>query len=886
MRGVWSDTQTDDSDVSCIHTMFEAQVERTPDAVAVVFENKQLTYRQLNQRANQLAHHLRDLGVGPELLVGICLERSLSMVVGLLGILKAGGAYVPIDPAYPKERLAFILSDTQASVMLTQEQLLESLPAHGAQVVCLDSDWEVIAQNSLENPVCGATASNLVYAIYTSGSTGQPKGVMISHRGICNQLCWRQATFPLTEVDRVLQTISFSFDPSVWQIFWPLSFGAQLFMARPGGHKDSTYLVNLIGTQQITVIALVPSMLRLLLEEKGLDACKSLRHVTCGGEALPVELIENFFARLNLDNVLHNAYGPTEASIDATFWTCKRGTDHLFAPIGRPIANTQIHILDSENQPVVVGVPGEVHIGGIGLARGYLNRPDVTAEKFIPNPNSSEPGARLYKTGDLARYLPDGNIEFIGRIDHQVKLRGFRIELEEIEVALSSTPGVRQSVVMAREDIPGDKRLVAYVVLKQEQAPTIDELRRLLVQKLPDYMVPSAFIVLDALPLTPNGKVDRLTLPPPDQKRTAPEKAVVPPQDPLELELTKIWSKVLGIQPIGVRDNFFELGGHSLLAGRLFAQIGEVFGKNLPMATLFEAPTVEQQASLLQSEWSTPWSSLVAIQPNGSKPPLFCVHALWGDVWYYYDLACYLGPDQPFYGLQGQGLDGKQAPHTRIEDMAADYIREIRTLQPQGPYYIGGWCVGGQVAFEIAQQLHAQGEKVAMLALFDAWGPKYFKPLPFHIVASRHLRKLLGLELKQKLSSFKEWLDYKFYSHNRPKSPLQSAAHVQPVKQAVHEVHEQAVKRAVQDYVPQVYSGRAILFRTTYQPDDAQLRGIDSQFGWGSLLAGGLEIHEVPGNHDSMWSQPNVQVLAEKLNACLDNSKIQFNMSSKSLLVL
>lgn len=490
MLKLLNDTQTDESknkDKLCIHQMFEAQVERTPDAVAVVFENKQLTYRQLNQWANQLAYHLRDLGVGPEVLVGICLERSLEMVVGLLGILKTGGAYVPLEPAYPKERLAFILSDTQAGVILTQEQLLESLPPHGAQVVCLDSDWEVIAQKSQENLVCEATASNLVYVIYTSGSTGQPKGVMISHRGICNQLCWRQATFPLTEVDRVLQTISFSFDPSVWQIFWPLSFGAQLFIARPGGHQDSTYLVELITKQQLTVIALVPSMLRLLLEEKGLDACNCLKHVTCGGEALPVELQERFFACLNLDNVLHNAYGPTEASIDATFWTCKRGTDRGIAPIGRPITNTQIYILDSDLQPVLVGEPGELHIGGISLARGYLNRPDVTANKFIPNPFSSEPSARLYKTGDLARYLPDGNIEFLGRIDHQVKLRGFRIELEEIEVALNQHPSVQQSLVMAREDIPGNKRLVAYVVLNQEQTPTIDELRHLLKQKLPNY---------------------------------------------------------------------------------------------------------------------------------------------------------------------------------------------------------------------------------------------------------------------------------------------------------------------------------------------------------------------------------------------------------------
>jgi len=795
--------------------------------------------------------------------------------VGLLGILKAGGAYVPLEPAYPRERLAFILSDTQAGVMLTQEQLLESLPAHGAQVVCLDSDWEVIAQKSQENLVCEATASNLVYVIYTSGSTGQPKGVMISHRGICNQLCWRQATFPLTEVDRVLQTISFSFDPSVWQIFWPLSFGAQLFIARPGGHQDSTYLVELITKQQLTVIALVPSMLRLLLEEKGLDACNCLKHVTCGGEALPVELQERFFACLNLDNVLHNAYGPTEASIDATFWTCKRGTDRGIAPIGRPITNTQIYILDSDLQPVLVGEPGELHIGGISLARGYLNRPDVTANKFIPNPFSSEPGARLYKTGDLARYSPDGNIEFLGRIDHQVKLRGFRIELEEIEVALNQHPSVQQSLVMAREDIPGNKRLVAYVVLNQEQTPTIDELRHLLKQKLPNYMVPSAFILLDALTLTPNGKVDRLALPPPDQKCTAPEKAFVTPREPVELQLTKIWSEVLGIHPIGIRDNFFDdLAGNSLNAVRMFREIEQSFGKQLSLTMLFQAPTVEQLASVLQhSVESKPWSPLVAIQTGGDKPPFFGIHCGDGGVFTYYNLARNLGPEYPVYALQPQGLDEKQVPLFQIEDMAAHYIREIRTVQSEGPYFLGGFSMGGKVAFEMAQQLHAQGEKVSVLTLFDTLGPEWLKSLPIHTRVSRHLGNLLRLQPKEKLTYLKKKWSRRFYSEYSQR--LSQAHHLSPLRQAL----EQADKY----YVPQVYPGRAIVFRASESLEGwLDWCSVDPELGWGKLVAGGLDIYEVPGNHLNMFNEPNVQVLAEKFKSCLDNNQVQSNLTSNS----
>jgi len=874
MLGVWNNIQTDNKDILCIHQIVEAQVKRTPDAIAVVFENKQLTYRQLNQQANQLAHHLRDLGVKPEVLVGICLERSLEMIVGILGILKAGGAYVPLDPAYPVERLAFILSDTQAGVILTQEQLLESLPLHGVQV-CLDSDWEVIAQKSQENLVDGATASNLVYAIYTSGSTGQPKGVMISHRGICNQLGWRQATFPLTEVDRVLLTISFSFDPSVWQIFWPLSFGAQLFIARPGGHQDSTYLVKLIDTQQITVIALVPSMLRLLLEEKELDACNCLRHITCGGESLPVELLERFFARLNLDNVLHNAYGPTEASIDASFWTCKRGTDRGIAPIGRPITNTQIYILDFDLQPVLGGEPGELHIGGIGLARGYLNRPDLTANKFIPNPFSREPSQRLYKTGDLARYLPDGNIEFLGRIDHQVKLRGFRIELEEIEAALSQHPSIQQSVVMVREDIPGEKRLVAYVVLNQKQTPTIDELRHLLKQHLPDYMVPSAFILLDALKLTPNGKVDRLALPPPDQKRTAPQK-VVTPRNTLELQLTKIWEEVLEIQPIGIRDNFFDdLAGNSLNAVRLFRKIEKSFGKQLSLTTLFLAPTVEQLASVLQqSVESKPWSPLVTIQTGGDRPPFFGIHCGHGGVITYYSLARNLGPEYPVYGLQPQGLDEKQVPFLRIEDMATNYIREIRTVQSEGPYFLGGFSMGGKVAFEMAQQLHAQGQKVSVLTLFDTLGPQWLKSLPVDTRFSRHLGNLLRLQPKEKLTYLKQKLVRRFYSNHS--HHLSQAHHISSLRQAL--------ERADKDYVAQVYPGRAIIFRAK-EPLEGWLDwcSLDPQLGWGKLVAGGLEIYEVPGNHLNMFNEPNVQILAEKLKAYLDINQVQLNLSSKSV---
>jgi len=596
----WNDSQTDYSKDKCIHELFEVQVEQTPDAIAVVFENQQLTYRELNQRANQLANHLQKLGVEPEVLVGICVERSLEMLVGLLGILKAGGAYVPLDPDYPQDRLAFMLEDAQVPVLLTQARLVETLPPHQAQVICLDTDWEVSAELRQENSASGVITNNIAYVIYTSGSTGKPKGVMNAHLGICNRLLWMQDAYQLTETDRVLQKTPFSFDVSVWEFFWPLLNGARLVVAQPGGHQDSSYLVKLIASQQITTLHFVPSMLRVFLEEEGLEACNSLGRVICSGETLPFALQERFFA--HLDAELHNLYGPTEAAIDVTFWHCQRQSNLSNVPIGRPIANTQIYLLNSEGQPVPVGVPGELYIGGDQLARGYLNRPELTSEKFIPDLFSNQAGARLYKTGDLARYLPDGNIEFLGRIDHQVKVRGFRIELGEIEAVLVQHSAVQASVVVVREEKSGFKRLVAYVVLQSEQALATTELRHFLEEKLPNYMVPSAFVMLEALPLTPNGKVDRRSLPAPDLTQLQPYATFIAPSTPTEEMLAGIWREVLGVEKVGIHDNFFELGGHSLLATRVISQLRKVFQVELPLKYLFESPTIAGLAERIETK--------------------------------------------------------------------------------------------------------------------------------------------------------------------------------------------------------------------------------------------------------------------------------------------
>ncbi|MFN6567973.1 amino acid adenylation domain-containing protein [Dendronalium sp. ChiSLP03b] len=591
----WNDTQVDYPQDKCIHRLFEEQVERTPDAVAVVFENQQLTYHELNCRANQLAHYLQSLGVGADGLVGICVERSLEMVVGLLGILKAGGAYLPLDPEYPQDRLSFMLADAQVSVLLTQQHLVESLTQHQARVVHLDKDWIAIAKFSQENPIADVQASNTAYIIFTSGSTGQPKGVILSHSNLCNHMFWMQATFPLTKKDKVLQKTPFGFDASVWEFYAPLLAGGQLLIAEPGGHTDSAYLLKLIAQQQVTTIQLVPSLLQMLLEQGGIETCHSLKHVFCGGEVLPVTLQEGLLSKL--DVILHNLYGPTEACIDATFWNCQREIHPQIVPIGRPISNTQIYILDQNLQLVPVGVPGELHIGGAGLARGYLNRPELTQEKFIPNPFSgSRGGERLYKTGDLARYLPDGNIEYLGRIDNQVKIRGFRIELGEIEAALNQHPHVQTSCIIAREDIPGNKRLVAYIVPQPQITLIVSELRSFLKGKLPEYMVPSAFVTLESLPLTPNGKIDRRVLPEPEA-RTGIEIDIVQPRTPIEEKLAEIWAQVLRVEQIGIHDNFFELGGDSILSIQIITR-AKLAGIELTVKQLFANQTIAQLATV------------------------------------------------------------------------------------------------------------------------------------------------------------------------------------------------------------------------------------------------------------------------------------------------
>ncbi|MES2354843.1 MAG: amino acid adenylation domain-containing protein [Pseudomonadota bacterium] len=591
----WNATDVTFPEFKGLHQLFEVQVVKTPESIAVAFENQFLTYAELNNRANQLAHYLSGCGVGPEVLVGIYVDRSIEMVIGLLAILKAGGAYVPLDPSYPHERLQIIIADlasvNSSSVLLTQSSLAARLSTVSATLISLDADAHLWSSNSIENPRISALAEQAAYVIYTSGSTGQPKGVINTHGGIFNRLSWMQDTYSLTDADRVLQKTPLSFDVSVWELFWPLLAGARLIIAQPQGHKDGQYLVDVVTRYGVTIAHFVPSMLNLWLDVANVERCTSIKQVFCSGEALSYATQEHFFKKFNAQ--LHNLYGPTEAAVDVTYWKCQRQQHSHTIPIGRPIANTQIYLLDNNLKPVPIGVPGEIFISGAGLARGYLNRSDLTAERFIENPFDKAENARMYRTGDLARYLPDGNIEYLGRFDHQIKIRGVRIELGEIEAVLSSIAGVREAIVITREEeATGEKFIVANVVAHGAMNNNVAMLRESLSKSLPNSMLPKHFVFLDRLPLTPNGKVDRQALLTANISTFSLAKTYVRPRTSLEQTVVSIWTDVLNLKQVSGHDNFFDLGGDSMLAIRVQNKLEIILKQEVAIMTLFQYPTV------------------------------------------------------------------------------------------------------------------------------------------------------------------------------------------------------------------------------------------------------------------------------------------------------
>jgi aspartate racemase len=864
----WNDTAGDWPSASRIHELFEQQAANTPEAVALVFNNQELTYRELNERANRLAHYLRKRGVQPDTLVGLCLHRSPHLLIGLLGILKAGGAYLPLDPAYPVERLEFMMRDSGAPLLLTEKSLAAKIPAASAAVICLDESEVELASQQRTNPVTIGDPGNLAYVIYTSGSTGQPKGVLVPHRSVVNLLASVQRTPGISSQDVVLAITTLSFDIAVSEFILPLTVGAKIVLVPREVASDGAQLLRAIRERAVTFIDATPATWRLLLAA-GWEGTPGLTAI-CTGEAMPNDLAVSLTERAAR---VWNGYGPTETTVWASFYEVPRNCDRVL--IGRPVANTTLYILGTNGEPVPIGVAGELFIGGECVTRGYLNRPELTAERFLPDP--FRPGALIYKTGDIARYLPDGNVECLGRNDNQIKLRGYRIELGEIENALMDHPGVREAAVVARND-SADMHLAAYLVPRNGQLHHHD-VRDFLRARLPDYMLPSVFVNMESLPLSPAGKVDRRALPAPEEFKREVETGFTSPADELELKLARLWEQVLRVCPIGVEENFFELGGHSLLAVKLFAEIEKTFGKNLPLATLFQAPTVRQLARVLRDEgWQPAWSSLVMIQPGGSRAPFFCVHAAGGNVLEYHDLARLLGSDQPFYGLQARGLDGRSAPHTTINEMAAHYVKEMREIQPAGPYLIGGRSSGGTIAFEMACQLEAMGEKVSLLTLLDTYPAGYFKLLPGAATAGQrierrlrkwqsHLTNLQALTAPDKIRYLRNKLRYapakaKHKIYRRAYKIYQRFG--KPLPLVLQNIEELAFA-AVKDYEPQVYAGDVTLFLASDLTSDYDLRD-----GWRELVRGRIEAHEISGNHINIIKEPHVRALAKKLRECLE----------------
>ncbi|HWO42676.1 MAG TPA: amino acid adenylation domain-containing protein, partial [Candidatus Eisenbacteria bacterium] len=903
--------------------LFQSQVEKTPDHVAIACDDRRITYRELNRRANRLAHHLIRHGIGVESRVALYLEPSIETLTAILAVLKAGAAYVPLDPRAPEARLAFMLEDSQAPVLITQSKFLYQGPGMGdgrpmkarppvigpRSVVFLDTDWETIARESTANPVKEATPDNLAYVIYTSGSTGRPKAVMTAHRGVCDRLAWEQKAYGFDENDRSLLRSTLAFDTSVLEIFRSLLTGGTLIVARPEKRHDPRYLAELIAAQGVTVAEFVPSLLSLLLAEPAFAKCKHLKAVFCGGEVLALQVQQHWFERTGA--ALYNTYGPTEASIDVTHWRCRPGQGQRSVPIGRPVAGAAIYILDDGLSPVPIGVPGELYIGGSGLARGYWQRPDLTAERFIPDPFSPVPGARLYRTGDLARYLPDSAIEFVGRLDHQVKIRGFRVELGEIEALLREHPDVSEAVVVARVEtgnadcglqiadgagesskfaIPNSKsvetRIVAYVVPKRETSATANDLRNFLKQRLPDYMVPALFVLLDTLPLNANGKPDRSALPVPGNNQLDLRDRRVPPRTPTEEALARIWSTLLGVSSIGVHDDFFELGGHSLLAVRLFSEIEKTFNRRPPLESLFKRATIAHLAELIEGrEGPGGGGCLVPIQPHGPKTPFFCVHEFFGDIFCYRNLAHHLGADQPFYGLQPRGLNGGEEPLDSVEKIAAYYVAAIRQVQPRGPYALGGLCFGGVIAFEMARQLRSQGESIT-LALLDSvarlddtrlgWWRRFLRNLPSDLPSwfagfFQLTRAQWSELLKIKLATAPAMVSGIFAPRDERSRAQKFLDRVRRLGEALQfsEAHHRVARaqfRALVRYKPRPYDGSATLFRASMQP---LFSAHDPKNGWGPLILGKLEVRSIPGNHLGMLQEPHVRVLAAELKAVL-----------------
>ncbi|WP_437290235.1 amino acid adenylation domain-containing protein [Sorangium sp. So ce406] len=847
---------------ACAHRLFEAQAAQAPERTALLFEGAPVSYGELNRRANQLAHHLRARGVGRGALVGVCMPRSPNMIVALLAVLKAGGAYVPLDPTYPRDRLAFMIEDARPALLIAQAELLAALPAALPPVVRLGESEPAFAHERADDPDAGALPDDLAYVIYTSGSTGRPKGVLIEHRSLS---AFAEAQRKLLGVEpgtRVLQFTRLSFDVSVMEIFVPLFAGGVVCLARAEALMPGPGLVDLLRQQRIQMAMLTPSALMAV----PFDALPDLRVLCVAGEVCPAELPRRW-AR---GRRFLNGYGPTEATVLAT--SAEYAPDVARPTIGRPLPNTQVYVLDAHGQPAPIGVPGELHIGGIGLARGYLNRDDLTASRFVRAAFPEAQGARLYRTGDLVRWLPDGEIDFLGRLDEQVKIRGFRIELGEIEAVLASHPDVVEAAVVTRQHAPGDVRLAAFFIPRGGRADA-GALRRFLSERLPDYMVPPVLAPLERWPQTPSGKIDRraLAASAPAALAAGAEGARVLPRTRVELELCALFEELLDAGGVGVTDDFFALGGHSLLAVRLMAEIRARFGRDLPLTSLFRAPTAEGLAALLREQQGAPPGRASVVVPlhaphvGGARAPLFFVHPVGGNVLCYADLARALGRDRPFYGIQSFGLETPPRALGSLGEMAEAYCDELRRVQPEGPYLLGGWSMGGAVAFEMARVLERGGRRVAAVVLLDAYLPPFDEPgddLPPIAQFAADLAGISGASAAAELAGLGDG-----YLHSAWLLERAQELGALPRETTLGELEAlldvfQRNAALLARYAPGAVQARVELFRAEGSPRR------DPRPAW-ARWAPGLRSHVARGDHYTLLRRPHVESLAERIRAAL-----------------
>ncbi|MBA3806780.1 MAG: amino acid adenylation domain-containing protein [Solirubrobacterales bacterium] len=880
----WNAQEHELPERASIKELFEEQVARTPDAPAVVFGDQRLSFAELNARANQIAWRLRERGVGPGTLVGVLIEKSIDLVPAVLGVLKAGGAYIPLDPLYPPERLAFMVSDAGPGMLLTHAKHLDLLPEDAGARMALDEPG-VLDGASVENPPSSAGPDDLAYIIYTSGSTGQPKGARIANKSLVSAFFAYEDAYRLRNLKAHAQMASFSFDVFTGDMIRSLLAGAKLVLCPFEVVVDPAALFELMGREGIDMAEFVPATASMLFEyaERESKRLDFMRLIVVSSEGWRNEKYAYFKSLCGPETRLINAYGLTEATIDSTWFEPEPDAELIpgrFVPIGRPLANTRVYVLDKNLEPQPIGVAGELCIGGVAVARGYLNRPELTAARFVPDPFSDEPDALLYKTGDRARWLVDGTIDFLGRTDRQIKIRGFRVEPGEIESALEQDPDVQAAAVTDCEDDAGNHHLVAYIVaIRPERPPAPDRLRELVGKQLPAYMIPAAWVVIDALPVTPNGKTDLDALPAPVFDRSATSDEMVAPRTEAERRLAEIWSAVLEVPEIGIYDNFFALGGHSLLAVRLFSEIERELGVQIPLAALFQTATIAGLAELIDepadAEQAEGWSSIVQMRPGRSERPLFLVGWAGGEVLGYRELVEHLGSEVPMIGLRAPGVDGERLPLASIEEMAAHYVREIRRVQPEGPYLLGGYCFAGVVAYETGLQLQEEGQELSMLALIDA----YF-------FGSSRRPSRLELE-RVKMRAFID-------SGVRGRAAW-IKSRVRGLRSRIREgfylktgllAYDLLVKRGPEKRPPRspwrlvlVVSSRA---RRTYAPRPADIqvdffraqREVDDRATpWEDIARGGVRLRQVVVpeiDHASMMREPHVQLLADELQRALD----------------